>query len=128
MSDLMLLGVLRMPMPDNPADLGVLEWAQVKDRMRQAADELENRTAKLAVERERAGYFEFERDQAWRRRDELSAAHTRAIERAEHAESDRDALRAELAAVIEECARHLEEDGAEFAARSIRALAKEDAP
>lgn len=45
MSDVMLLGVLRMPMPDNPADMGGLEWAQVKDRMRQAADEIEKERA-----------------------------------------------------------------------------------
>jgi hypothetical protein len=45
MSDIMLLGILRMPLPDNPSDMGVMEWLQVRDRMRQAADEIEKLTA-----------------------------------------------------------------------------------
>ena len=40
MSDLMLLGVLGMPLPDNPADLDVVTWAQVKDRMLQARNRI----------------------------------------------------------------------------------------
>lgn len=48
----MLFGVLRMPLPDNPADMGVMEWMQIKDRMRQAADELEKSKADLAAARE----------------------------------------------------------------------------
>lgn len=36
MSDIMLLGVLRMPLPDDSAELGPIEWMQIKGRMRQA--------------------------------------------------------------------------------------------
>lgn len=33
-------GVLRQPLPDDPSELGVVEWMQIKDQMRFAADEL----------------------------------------------------------------------------------------
>ena len=49
MSDIMLLGVLRMPLPDNPADMGVLEWFQVRDRMSQAAAEIEDQRARIKL-------------------------------------------------------------------------------
>jgi len=49
MSDLMLCGVLRMPMPHDPGNLGLIEWMQIKQRMAQAADELEQRAARIAA-------------------------------------------------------------------------------
>lgn len=51
MSDIMLLGVLRMPLPDGPAELNHIEWLQIKDRMRQAADELEHLRRELTEAR-----------------------------------------------------------------------------
>lgn len=48
MSDLMLLGVLRQPLPDDPAQLDALTWAQIRDRMRQAADRIEAGQAIIA--------------------------------------------------------------------------------
>ena len=47
MSDLMLIGVLGMPMPDNPADLDVVTYMQFVSRARQAAAELQARTDAL---------------------------------------------------------------------------------
>jgi len=41
MSDVMLLGVLRMPLPDDPAELDPTTWVQVRQRMREAADRIE---------------------------------------------------------------------------------------
>tara|TARA_R110000868_G_scaffold365245_1_gene628102 strand:+ start:199 stop:450 length:252 start_codon:yes stop_codon:yes gene_type:complete len=41
MSDVMLIGVLRMPLPDDPAELDVMDWLQFRDRARQAADRIE---------------------------------------------------------------------------------------
>lgn len=35
----MLLGVLRQPLPDDPAQLDAITWAQIRDRMRQAAEQ-----------------------------------------------------------------------------------------
>lgn len=53
MSDLMLCGVLRMPMPHDPSNLGLIEWMQIKQRMAQAANELEERAARIeALERQ----------------------------------------------------------------------------
>jgi len=97
MSDVMLLGVLRMPMPDNPADMGGLEWAQVKDRMRQAADEIEKERA--AVDGH-IRLIEVLEDEVARLRAELAAALGRMskldFERTA-AELERDALREENA-------------------------------
>ena len=45
MSDLMLLGVLRMPMPDNP---DAMTLRQFVDRARQAADRIEADGAEIA--------------------------------------------------------------------------------
>ena len=40
MSDAMLLGVLRMPMPDDPKEMSDLEWVQFRSRARDAADRI----------------------------------------------------------------------------------------
>lgn len=56
---IMLQGVLRMPLPDNPADLGPMMWAQIKGRMREAADEIDRLEREVSAWRERfpvAGY------------------------------------------------------------------------
>ena len=42
MGDVMLLGSLRMPMPDDPKEMSSLEWLQFKCRALQAADRIEN--------------------------------------------------------------------------------------
>lgn len=34
-------------MPHDPSNLGLIEWAHIKDRMLQAANELEKRTARI---------------------------------------------------------------------------------
>jgi hypothetical protein len=47
MSDLMLHGVLNMPLPDNPKDLGQIEWMQFRDRARQASKHIRALTAEL---------------------------------------------------------------------------------
>ena len=57
MSDIMLLGVLRMPLPDEPAELNPIEWLQIKDRMRQAADELEQLRRELDEARTDAEWY-----------------------------------------------------------------------
>lgn len=41
MSDLMLLGILRMPVSDNPKELSATEWVQIKSAMREAATRIE---------------------------------------------------------------------------------------
>ena len=40
MSEVMLHGVLNMPMPDNPADIDLVTWVQFRDRARQASAEI----------------------------------------------------------------------------------------
>ena len=42
MSDVMLLGVLLMPMPDDPKEMSDLEWVQFRSRARDAADRIES--------------------------------------------------------------------------------------
>lgn len=41
MSDVMLLGILRMPLPDHPARINAFEWPQIRDTMSQAADRIQ---------------------------------------------------------------------------------------
>jgi hypothetical protein len=60
MSDIMLIGVLNMPMPDDPKELDILTWVQFLDRARQAAariasdaDEIERLREALANEQAR---------------------------------------------------------------------------
>ena len=48
MSDVMLHGVLNMPLPDDPAECDLLTWVQFKDRARQASARIEELEAKLA--------------------------------------------------------------------------------
>ena len=48
MSDLMLHGVLNMPLPDDPTECDLLTWLQFKDRARQASSRIEELEAKLA--------------------------------------------------------------------------------
>ena len=38
---LILKGILRMPMPDNPEEIDLVSWGQVKGAMRDAADALD---------------------------------------------------------------------------------------
>lgn len=38
---LVLIGTLRAPYPDDPAEMGALEWAQARAAMRDAAAEIE---------------------------------------------------------------------------------------
>lgn len=40
MSDVMLLGVLGMPLPDNPAEMDAMTWLQFRARARQAAERI----------------------------------------------------------------------------------------
>lgn len=42
MSDAMLLGVLRMPMPDDQKEMSDLEWVQFRSRAREAANRIES--------------------------------------------------------------------------------------
>jgi hypothetical protein len=48
MSDLMLLGILRMPLDDTPEGLGVIAWTQIKSVMREAANRIEADAARIA--------------------------------------------------------------------------------
>jgi hypothetical protein len=48
MSDVMLHGVLNMPLPDNPADMDLVTWIQFRDRARQASTEIIALRAQLA--------------------------------------------------------------------------------
>lgn len=41
-SDAMLLGVLRMPMPDDQKEMSDLEWVQFRSRAIEAADRIES--------------------------------------------------------------------------------------
>lgn len=82
MSEIMLLGILRMPLPDSPADMGVMEWMQVKDRMWQAADELEKARAELEGHLQLIEVLEEQRDAV--------------LARAEAAERERDEARKTL--------------------------------
>ena len=124
MSDVMLLGVLRMPMPDNPADMGGLEWAQVKDRMRQAADEIEKERA--AVDGH-IRLIEVLEDEVARLRAELAAALGRMskldFERTA-AELERDALRKENARLREALAPFV--DAGNFAVSVVSAITNEE--
>jgi len=124
MSDVMLLGVLRMPMPDNPADMGGLEWAQVKDRMRQAADEIEKERA--AVDGH-IRLIEVLEDEVARLRAELAAALGRMskldFERTA-AELERDALRKENARLREALAPLV--DAGNFKVSVVTAITEEE--
>jgi hypothetical protein len=44
----MLHGVLNMPLPDDPKDLGQVEWMQFRDRARQASKHIRDLEAQLA--------------------------------------------------------------------------------
>ena len=46
---LILMGALRMPLPDDPAELGVVEWVQIKSVMREAADEIERLRVQISA-------------------------------------------------------------------------------
>lgn len=54
MSDLMLHGVLNMPLPDDPAELDIVTWTQFRDRARQAGDEITRLRAQVAALKEAA--------------------------------------------------------------------------
>ena len=41
MSEIMLLGILCKPYPDDPAEMAHTEWHQARAAMREAADEIE---------------------------------------------------------------------------------------
>jgi hypothetical protein len=65
MSDLMLLGILRMPLSDNPKEISSTEWVQIKSTMREAATRIETDAAALEAQakeiaelKERAEKFE----------------------------------------------------------------------
>ena len=47
MSDLMLHGVLNMPLPDDPSKIDLVTWVQFKDRATQASSRIEELEAKL---------------------------------------------------------------------------------
>lgn len=47
MSDVMLLGVLRMPLPNDPAKISPLEWVQFRARAREAASRIEADAAEI---------------------------------------------------------------------------------
>jgi hypothetical protein len=47
MSDEMLLGVLRMPIPTDPREVGVVEYVQFIARAKQAADRIEADTRRI---------------------------------------------------------------------------------
>lgn len=49
MSDLMLHGVLNMPLPDDPSDLDLITWVQFRDRARQASTMIEALTEENAT-------------------------------------------------------------------------------
>ena len=40
MSDVMLHGVLNMPLPDDPAEMDLVTWAQFRDRAKEASDRI----------------------------------------------------------------------------------------
>ena len=44
----MILGILRMPLPDNPEDCGIVTWLQMKDIMREAANRIESDSRRIA--------------------------------------------------------------------------------
>lgn len=50
MSDLMLHGVLNMPLPDDPTECDLVTWFQFKDRARQASSRI------TALEAENAAF------------------------------------------------------------------------
>ena len=61
MSDVMLMGILKMPLPDNPTQLDALTWIQFRGTALQAAERIEadantieRLTAELAAARETA--------------------------------------------------------------------------
>lgn len=54
MSDLMLLGVLNAPLPDDPADLGIAEWTALRSAARSAGSRIEALELEKDVERQRA--------------------------------------------------------------------------
>lgn len=48
MSDLMLHGVLNMPLADDPAELDLLTWVQFRDRAREASARIQSDAARIA--------------------------------------------------------------------------------
>ena len=55
MSDLMLQGVLNMPLPGDPSKMGVVEWVQFRERAKQAAARISALEAALVKADELAG-------------------------------------------------------------------------
>lgn len=49
MGDVMLNGVLNMPLPEHPEDCDIVTWVQFKAASRQAADRIEELESKLKV-------------------------------------------------------------------------------
>jgi len=47
MSDLMLHGVLNMPLPDDPREMSALQWGQFRSRARQASAHIDAQDAKI---------------------------------------------------------------------------------
>ena len=47
MSDLMLHGVLNMPLPDDPREMSALQWRQFRSRARQASAHIDAQDAKI---------------------------------------------------------------------------------
>jgi hypothetical protein len=60
MSDLMLLGILRMPVSDNPKELSATEWVQIKSAMREAATRIETDADALEAQARRVAELEYE--------------------------------------------------------------------
>ena len=48
MGDVMLHGVLNMPLPDDPKELSIMEWMQFRDRARQASARINEDAATIA--------------------------------------------------------------------------------
>jgi len=47
MSDIMLHGVLNMPLPDDPKEIGVVDWMQFRDRSRQASRVIQDQESQI---------------------------------------------------------------------------------
>lgn len=93
MSDIMLLGVLRMPLPDDPAEVDSWMWVQLKDRIQEAATRIERDADRITgLEAD----LREEQDRRQAMRNEWAAEVAALTAQARHAEDCLDAAKARI--------------------------------
>ena len=101
MSDVMLHGVLNMPLPDDPSECDLVTWMQFKDRAREASAQIEALTAERdALAGELRRLREAIADKGGSESYPTEWAYLKACEVMHKAKAERDALKAKLEKVV----------------------------